>query len=865
MPGPSRDESADAAPSNERDLFGAALELPAEARDAFVDAQTDDPNVRARVKALLRAHAQIPPTFLEPGELFATAPTVLIGRRIGAYRLVRELGRGGMGVVFLAVRADDELEKSVAIKIVGGGWFDDGLVQRFRRERQILSALEHPHIARLLDAGTTSDGLSFFVMEHVEGVRIDRYVRDGRLPVRAVLTLFQEVCAAVQFAHSRLIVHRDLKPANILVTTDGSPRLLDFGVATILTDGSGAEAPATRAMAMTPEYASPEQLRGERVSTATDVYSLGVLLYELLAGVRPVDTTSRTPEEIAQLVSGVDPDRPSVAAARREGTGHARAIGSDLDAIVLAALRREPDRRYASVAALSDDIGRYLRGDAVTARGDAPSYRAKRFIRRHRAGVAAAAALVITMIAGIAATTWQARRADRERAEAQQQRAIAERRFADVRRLANSFLYDVYDAVVPLPGSTEARRILVTKALEYLDRLASEAAGDAELQDELAAAYDRVGDVQGNSTTPNIGDTAGALTSYQKAEQLRQGLAAANPQSLASRLSLAKSAMKIGDVMVGRGAIQDAVERYREALVPREEGLAAGVPTRADAYQAVVETSGRLCTTLLAVGDAPGALSACERNRAAGDALLAIEPNHSVVLGLRAANGIGYGNVLRMIGKPTEAAAAFADATARLGLLLQANPANAEVRRRIAVTNGFLATVQTELGQRSEAAQSLQSAIEQLTWLSEADPANVRSAPELAYFLSRRASMLVGIGRLGEARDESRRAIALLRRALERPGAGADAFNEYAWALVSYVPDDVRNPRVALDYAGKAVTATGSTNPGYLHTLGWAHHLLGHRAEAIAALERALSQLPEQGPAVGLRRQIASDLQTFQR
>ena len=309
------------------------------------------------------------------------------------------------------------------------------------------------------------------------------------------------------------------------------------------------------------------------------------------------------------------------------------------------------------------------------------------------------------------------------------------------------------------------------------------------------------------------------------------------------------------------------MQQYRDALVPREEALRRDVPSRAAAHQAFVETSGRLCTSLLAVGDVDGALGNCERNRGVADDLLATDPQHAAVRGMRAANGIGFGNVLRMVGRPEEASRAFADAIARHEQLLEANATNAELRRRLAVTYGLLATVQIELKEPAAAAGSLAHAIGQLTALTTADPENVRSAPELAYFLNRRAQTLVAVGRMDEARRDASRAIDLLRVATERAGAGGDAFNEYAWALVSYQPADVRNPRLAIEYARKALERAGSPNPVYLHTLGWAQYLTGARAEAVTTLRQALTllQAAPPGPAVGLRKQIEGDLKTFNR
>ena len=850
----------------ERDLFDRAIALPAAARDGFLEAQCPDADLRARVRALLAAHDRAGDGFLarSAGEL-AAAAIGRAGRRLGAYRIVREIGHGGMGAVYLATRADDEFSKEVAIKIVAAPLGDEDLIRRFRRERQILAGLEHPLIARLLDGGTTDEGLPYLVMEFVDGVRIDEYCRSRRLDTRERLRLFLDVCDAVQHAHANLVVHRDLKPQNILVTPDGRPRLLDFGIATLLTSESGTGFTQTALNAMTPEYASPEQLRGERISIASDVYSLGIVLYELLTGTRPHDLAGKRPDEIYRVVAETTPARPSLAATRQGDRPLARRLQGDLDAIVLTALRTEPARRYASVALLADDLRRHLGGRPVAARGETLSYRAYTFMRRHRVAVTAAAALLVTLLAGIAATARQARIADDQRHEAERQRARAERRFTEVRQLANAFLFDFHDAIANLPGSTPARHLIVSKALEYLDRLAGEAAGDAALQRELAAAYDKVGDVQGNPSTANLGDASAALESYRKAEAIRRRVVAENPQNFDARLELSTSVMKIADGLVGRGAIKEAIGLYREALDVREAALREGRPSRGAAHRAVVETTGRLCTTLLATGDAAGALENCRRNRAVADAQLAEEPGDAVMRGHRATNSVALGNALRLTRQSAEAEAAFTDAIARHTELLAANPSNAEARRRLAIAYGYLANVHLDLNRPQDAARSFELAIGELSQLHAADPSNARTAPELAYMLNQRARVLMSLGRRAEARQEAARAIGLARAAAERPGAGGDALNEYAWALVSTEPSELRNPGQAATFARRAIERAGTPNPVYLHTLGTAQYQLGQRVEAVRTLEQALRLMPQApaGRALGIRKQIETDLARF--
>jgi len=858
----------DPTPLSDRELFDRSLDIPAGERESYLDVACPDPARRARVQGLLDAHDRAGDSFLgQPAAVLAAAAIGRAGRRLGAYQIERELGHGGMGAVYLGTRADDEFKKQVAIKIVAAPLGDEDLIRRFRRERQILAELEHPQIARLIDGGTTEEGLPYLVMEFVDGQGIDEYCAARRLSVPERLRLFRVVCDAVHYAHTNLVVHLDLKPQNVLVTADGQPKLLDFGIAALVSGDRDAASPVTRTglAAMTPEYASPEQARGDRVTAASDIYSLGVVLYELLTGGRPHDLTGKRPDEIYRALADTDPSRPSAAASRAGDEPLARRLRGDLDAIVLMALRKDPQRRYASVAQLSDDLLRYLEGKPVTARGEAASYRGMMFARRHKVGVAAAVAVLVTLVGGIVATARQAQIAEAQRREAESQRERAERRFADVRQLANSFLFEFHEAIADLPGSTPARKLVVTKALEYLDGLAAEAAGDPALQRELAVAYDKVGDVQGNPSTANLGDPAGALESYRKAETVRRRVVAETPDNLDARIELATSMAKIADALVGRGAVQDAIGFYRETLDVREAALKEGRPDADTAHRALVETTGRLCTVLLATGDATGALENCRRNRAVADSRLAADPTDAVMRGHRATNSIALGNALRLTRQPAEAETALLDAIVRHNELLKTNPTNAEVRRRLAIAHGYLANVFLDRQRPADAARSFEQAIGELSALLAADPSNARTAPELAYMLNQRARVLMALNDRAEARQEASRALALARTAADRQGAGGDALNEYAWALVSTEPAELRNPAQALIYARRALERAGAPNPVYLHTLGSAQHQLGQREEAIQTLEKALALIPASaaGPALGIRKQIETDLARF--
>src|SRR5215831_10625657 len=355
-----------------------------------------------------------------------------------------------MGTVYLAERDDEHFEKQVAIKVVTHGMNTEQLLRRFRRERQILARLDHPFIARLLDGGSTEDGRPFLVMEYVQGTAITSYCDEHHLGTRRRIELFLKVCAAVQSAHQNLVVHRDLKPGNILVDLQGSPKLLDFGIAKLL--GPEETGDVTMALGMqmfTPQYASPEQVLGEAITTAADIYVLGVILYELLTGVRPYEIRNLTPNEIFRAVCEEEPERPSTAWRKRAELRTLRAgpvlKADEPDNIILMAMRKEPAQRYGSVAEFAADLQRYLDGRPVKARDATLTYRARKFLRRHGAMVTAAALVVITLAAGAVVSTLEARR--------------AKRRFDEVRRIAHAVLYDIHDAIRDLPGSLRAREL----------------------------------------------------------------------------------------------------------------------------------------------------------------------------------------------------------------------------------------------------------------------------------------------------------------------------------------------------------------------------------------------------------------------
>jgi serine/threonine protein kinase len=558
-------------------LFNAAVEKSAEERNFFLDeACGNDAELKREVESLLAqaesVSSPIAAAVSEAAESFSILEN-RIGKHIGPYRIVAVVGQGGMGTVYKAVRDDDQFSKQVAIKIVKRGMDVDPVIHRFRQERQILAALEHPNIARLLDGGTTEDGLPYFVMEYIDGSNILQYCRNKQLSVSQRLKVFHDICMGVQHAHQRLIIHRDIKPANILVDADGVPKLLDFGIAKLLSPDASMEMPTatmTILRFMTPDYASPEQVRGMPISTATDVYSLGAVLYQLLTGQRPHNLKNYTPTEIERAICVEKTEKPSVASTRSPNVPARlpRILAGDLDNIVLMAMRKEPERRYQSAGQLAEDINRYLRKLPVIAQRDTFTYRAGKFARRHKLALMAAMLVVLSLTGGIVAALHQAHK--------------AERRFQEVRKLANTFLFEFYETIRNLPGSTDAREMIVRTALEYLDRLSKEAPGDPSLKWELAEAYQKVADIQGDPRAGNLGHPEKALESYSKSLALIRELRDEEADNLRVLRSLATCLYKVGDLKVEMGNIRGGTETLRDAVAASEEAYALKTGTRDD-------------------------------------------------------------------------------------------------------------------------------------------------------------------------------------------------------------------------------------------------------------------------------------------
>ena len=710
------------------ELFEQATERPDAEREAWLAAVCDDDGIRAEVTAMLAAY-DTEPEFLEQptdaaGAMEEAVADALVGRRLGAYRLVRQIGRGGMGVVYEAQRDDQEFDRRAAVKVLPV-WRSASFGERFRFERRVLAGLDHPGIARLIDAGTTPDGVTYVVLEYIDGQPVTTWCQ-GRTIAEQV-ALAERICEAVTYAHQRLVIHRDLKPANILVTAEGQPKLLDFGIAALVAD-DGASRGTTRTgqHSFTPEFASPEQVRGERVTTATDVYSLGVLLYVMLTGRAPYSLSGLTPLQVIQTICDVDPPAPSAGAPPQVQS----LLYGDLDAVLLKALRKHPADRYGSVAEFAADLRAWRTGHPVSAAPASMGYRARRFVSRNRKAVAAATAVVVALAAGGAATLWQARIAQLERDKAQN-------RFRQIQEFSRSLLFDVHDALRNVPGATEARRLLLDRAVTFLDGLAADAGDDPVLALELAAAYQRLAKVQGNQFSENVGDTAGAVASLRKAVRYIDALHRDDPADTRVLTLAVHIHFDLAAILSERVDTSAKDEQAVHAALVNELETRHG----ADPETVAVVASGYSDIGRLRVdrGDIPGGGRAYERSVALYDSLppgehpLSVVRAHAFALKRLGAVLLREGDFGRSEQRYRQALALDEEAARR-----DDRPA---VRYDITFTMSDLALVQSRLGHWDEAEAMWLKALALRRQALEDDPKNTRA----------RSGVATLYGRLGRA------------------------------------------------------------------------------------------------------------------
>ncbi|HEU0122621.1 MAG TPA: serine/threonine-protein kinase [Bryobacteraceae bacterium] len=543
------------------DLFAEAFDLPAAEQQLFVCRKADDAVVRAEVLSLLGvkesgfdlqgAISSAAAKLCESRDLAELQP----GHRIGDYRIEKLLGRGGMGAVYLTHREGREFSQRVAVKVLAAGMHSPHMLERFRQERLILARLEHPNIARLLDGGETADGQPFIAMEYVDGRPLHHACEGMAWEQR--ISLFLKICGAVAYAHRELVIHRDLKPGNILVTVDGIPKLLDFGIGKLIEEGDMREG-LTQAFPgiqmLTPEYASPEQVRNEAAGTGADIYALGAILYELLSGVKAHVFPDMSPAAVWDVICEQPTTKPSAAASRRHpaDTRLRRALAGDLDNIILKAMHKDRQRRYLTASELADDIERYQHGYPVLARPDRWGYRLQKFLKRNRMAVAAGAMAAIALASGMVLTI-------REKQQ-------AERRFQQVRGLANQFLVEVDREMRKTPGTTRAREVMVRTALASLDGLANEAKGDPGILSDLAEAYEKAAQVQGVPGYQNLGQVPEALASQRKSVDLFRQVFRANPSDEILRRRFSDQLSNHGRVLMLEGDFAAAGKVLEEGM-----------------------------------------------------------------------------------------------------------------------------------------------------------------------------------------------------------------------------------------------------------------------------------------------------------
>ena len=704
-------------------IFEAILVLPDEVRASRLDELCQsDRQMLAEVQSLLTAYEEENAATGSLRQLQRGQPEPSERRGIGPYQLESLLGRGGMGAVYLAHRADGQYEKKVAIKLIDLPLTTNLLRDRFRRERQILAGLNHPLIARMLDGGISNEGELYLVMEYVAGEPINVFCTQNNLSLQKRLRLFMKVCGAVQYAHQNLIVHRDLKPDNILVDAEETPHLLDFGTAKIL---SASEAEAHSAftregfLSFTPQYASPEQILGKPITTASDTYSLGILLYQLLTNTLPYELKEFSTDEMVRVVCQQAPRR-AVAAAEFNAS-----LGLDLEAILGKALRKEPEERYRSAEQLESDVRAYLENRPVSARGDTARYKAAKFAKRNQLAISAAILLTLSLVAGIAGTTWQARIANR-------QRRIAEARSDDLRQLSTTLLSELDEAIKQIPGSTGAQQLLVTRVLEHLDRMSQDTRGDKATELDLVEAYTRLANLQGDPYEQNLGDQAGALQSLDKALRIAQPLATGYPKDAAVLIALGRALDSRGEILSLADDSPGAAASLKSSAKTYDQLLALPNPTPALFFEAadVYDILGDVMGQDTGYADAAAALDYYHKAIDMDNHALVLDPNF-----LRVRRGLStmqmkIGNV-ELDFDPESALKDFRIAATRLEALPESERNHVGTLRSRALILRKQAVALSELGRYSQAAPLFQESLRIYQGLATADSKDFRAKEDL--------------------------------------------------------------------------------------------------------------------------------------
>jgi serine/threonine protein kinase len=885
------------------ELFHRASECPAAERaDRLAEWCGGDVDLRAEVESLLvslDAAADSAEEATAPAEAPATAETdPWIGRTVGAYRIESLIGRGGMGAVYFGRRVTGDFELQIAFKLVATRFHSPWLRERFLVERQALANLNHPNIARLIDGGVTEEGEPYLVMEHIEGVRLDEYCERTGASVTAIVRLALELCDAVSFVHRNLIVHRDLKPGNVLVNAEGRVKLLDFGAAKLL-DASEGHSEATRLgfSAFTPQYASPEQILGDSVTAASDVYSLGVILYRLFTGRLPrevglssagmVETFDADPVTPADAVTrAVSGEAPSEAGQSEADLALRRSqLRGDLDAIVLKALRPKIEERYASVDALSADLRNYLEHRPVSARKAGFGYLARKLARRHAIAITAAASIALALAVGLVAVRREARIAALEELRAREG-------FGAVRRLSNLLLFDFYDKVKQLRGSTDVQRRLVAESLAYLDGLSrgtsggNGGAGDPGLQLDLVEAYTKMGNVLGNPYEENLGDAPQALAILDKALRIAEDVARQRPGDPVAIRRLDVARRSIAEVRFSTGDTAGAIRYSRlaaesfDALAERPDAALADIREAASTFDSLGDLYGM--HTSSAVGDFKEALECYTKGQSLQRKALTLAPGDIRATRGMAISQMKISNVLADT-QPTAALAGYQKALDYIDQLPPEAKQSALTRRVISIVRRKMSGVYTDLGRPVEAIPYLESARDSGAALAARDPSDMRirfdvatvefdlaqtyeaagreqaaltayrdvalrleqlltHEPDNLVWLGHRSEALYRIGAINHDARVTREAIELALKVARSPEAAPDDWDRAAGDLLE------SDPKTAIDFAARAVEKSGGSNPTYLLTLAKAQKAGGEVRGAQQTAAKILAIIPAPGP-----------------
>lgn len=716
------------------ELFHKLLDLPEEDYGARLkDIEREHPELAADVKQLVHAHR-------ESGAFLAGTVSdefiVTEGERIGPWEVRQKIGEGGMSTVYLARRADGAFEREVAVKFLHGLFPGRQMIERLKQEQSILAGLNHPNICSLVDAGVTKNGRPYFIMEYVEGVPADTYCEAGTRSADEILNLFEQICEAVIYAHQHLVVHRDLKPGNILVNSNGRVKLLDFGIAKLVSEDPELDVSNTKTALhlMTPEYASPEQIEYKSVTTRSDIYSLGLLLCKLLTGELPYDLKGKTPLEMGTTILEAAPQKPSSllnkdkAGEREVYSKRSAEIRGDLDNIILKALRKDPERRYRSADQFLEDIRNFRADRPVSARAESVVYRSRKFMKRNRTGVASAAFVLMLIVASALFSIRQA-------AIATSQRQLAEQRLMDVRQLTTSLMFDLHDSISDLPGSTPAREQIANIAREYLDLLGEIENPDTGLLLELAAAHRKIGDLLGNPTTSNLGRRGAALHEYEQAAGM---LDRVDPDDRGRRDFLRQAALldeKRADLYGSTGNLTEA-ESYQRSSVERFHSILEQFPDSVSEFSYAV--------SLLKFGDLLGHPNFS--NLGMPDSSLVYYNRSEPLLSALAAQhraSVRYirynGLIHERLGVLHDYLGDFESAIKHLetskefrDLFLELDPNNTNAIRDRAVSLEKMAQIYQAEGLLTEARSAFTEAFETYKWLWETDPGNTVASQSLA-------------------------------------------------------------------------------------------------------------------------------------